>query len=168
MICLTKLAKECEIDAAAIAQADIVLVKLPSGKLVTKAEYLATREGPTSREIVYGAVRAMPPPAPRGGEVDGVALSNSDAFLAVCEKRALSKGISMLRAAREELATWTGPAAPAPAPSPTPNAADLFNDDAGVALAEKRSIERGISILDAAREILRDRELDRRIAAAKK
>jgi hypothetical protein len=57
--------------------------------------------------------------------------------------------------------------APKP-PTPTPAPADLSNDVLFNLEAEKLSRSRGITILDAAREILRDRELDRQIAEAKK
>lgn len=196
MICFTKLAKEVEIDAEAIERADVVLVKLPSGKLVTKIEYLATRETTRANAVRVGAhvetanaSRAVPG-ATRN-------LTNDEAFVRKAERLSKEKGLPILKAATILLGTWAGaaaapalPARPSPAPSSTDEfirgahdrnvrrmaASKIFEREAAafaanpglVPEAQKLALLEGLSFRDAAKRILRLHELDQQIATAKK
>lgn len=102
-------------------------------------------------------------------------IEKSEALSA--ERKKTNPSFSMLSAARELVASAENPEAwrdHIEGRSPAPKAglseserAELVASPAFALEAEKRSLASGINVLDAAREILRDRDLDARIGVAK-
>lgn len=122
---------------------------------------------PIARQIATTSTLAEVPATRRAAAADGIALSNSDAFIAAAEKLSRERGTNILDAARELLGTWAPSAASSAQPSsPTPPAPE--DDPVLVLEAERLSLEKGIHVLAAARQILHLRALDRRIVEAKK